>query len=335
MRLGILTRNEPVYSLQIYRDNLEQELISLGVTPVSIPVDHPKFDDVDVVWDPALISARFPHASLRDAPRPVVGTVHGLASHTLSLREFFPDPFEAAIGQVFNQQVTEEWKWFGKKASKIIAVSRFGAEEVTTVFGVPGKKVTPIYHGVAHDIFNLKVKKHRSKKPYLLQIAQYAAKKNVDRVIEAYSQLPQESRPDLVAILPNYEGLEPDVPGLRLIREHLSHKELAPWYRGALGFVFPSIHETFGLPVLEAMACGCPVVTSNISAIPELTGDAAILVNPRSVEEIAEGIQRLAADENLRETLRDKGLARAKQFTWAKSAREHQAVFHSVLKSRS
>ncbi|MEE9161965.1 MAG: glycosyltransferase family 1 protein, partial [Candidatus Neomarinimicrobiota bacterium] len=199
------------------------------------------------------------------------------------------------------------------------------------VFGVAREKVVPIYHGVAHDTFNLKGKAHSSMRPYLLQIAQYAAKKNVDRVLQAYSTLDEETRPDLVAILPNFEGPDPDVPGVRLIREPVTHKDLAPWYRGALGFIFPSIHETFGLPALEAMACGCPVITSSISAMPEMAGDAALLVNPRSVEEIAAGIQRLVEDEALRRELRDKGLARARDFTWARSAEQHLAVFEAVL----
>ena len=119
--------------------------------------------------------------------------------------------------------------------------------------------------------------------------------------------------------------------GVRIIRKGLTHKELARWYRGALGFIFPSIHETFGLPILEAMACGCPVITSNITGIPELTGDAALTVNPRSVEEITSAIRRLVEDRLLRRRLRAKGLARARLFTWQKSAREHLDVFESAL----
>ncbi len=331
MKLGILSRDEPVFSLRIYRQSLEQQLVALGVELISLPFEQPSFSAVDVIWDPALISARLPHPGLLHCAQPVVGTVHGLAAHTLSIREYFPDPFEGTLGQVFNQLVASEWEWFSRKVASVIAVSRFGAEEVISVFGVPREKVVPIYHGVAHDTFNPRGKVHRSQKPYLLQIAQYSTKKNVDRVLQAYAMLDEETRPDLVAILPNFEGPDPDIPGVTLLREPVEHKELAPWYRGALGFIFPSIHETFGLPALEAMACGCPVITSSISAMPEMVGDAALLVNPRSVEDIAAGIQRLVNDETLRRELRDKGLARARDFTWARSAEQHLAVFQAVL----
>ena len=331
MKLGIITRDEPVYSLQIYRENLEQELIKLGVEPVSLPTGQLDLGQVDLIWDPALISARFPVAGLRNWKRPIVSTVHGLASHTLSMREFYPDPLEASVGETFNRQVAREWKWFRNKVDKVIAVSRFGAEEVITVFGVPKTKVVHIYHGVNHEVFHPAGEKHRPAKPYLLQIAQYAAKKNVDRVIEAYTQLAVESRPDLLAILPNYEGLDPDIPGLLLMRERVANQDLVKFYRGALAFVFPSIHETFGLPILEAMASGCPVISSNVTAIPELTGDAALLVNPRSVEEIYAAMMTLVEDEKLRQTLRERGLVQASKFTWERSARKHFEIFESVL----
>ena len=331
MRVGILTRPEPVYSLRRYRENLSGEFSALGVELIDLPVEAFHYKDVDLVWDPALISARFPVPELRECPRPVVGTVHGLAAHTLSIREYFPDPLEATLGQAYHQLVADEWRWFGQKVAMLIAVSRYSAQEVMAVFDIPSARIVPIYHGVSHDIFHPDGERRMADKPYLLLIAQYAVKKNVDRVLAAYLQLSEEERPDLVAILPNYEGPDPEIKGLQLIRTGLSHRELAPWYRGALGFIFPSLHETFGLPILEAMACGCPVITSNVTAMPELTDDAAILVNPRSIDQIADAIERLAEDEALRRELRDKGLARAALFTWAKSARQHLEVFETVL----
>ncbi|UCH62905.1 MAG: glycosyltransferase family 4 protein [Fidelibacterota bacterium] len=330
MRLGILTRDEPVFSLQVYRQNLTREFAALGIEIISIPVDDPRFIESDVVWDPGLISARFPHPKLRQCHKPVVVTVHGLAAHTLSVREYFPDPVEAIIGQTFHQQVAAEWQWFSEKVSRVIAVSRYGADEVSSIFGLPQEKVVAIYHGIDHDVFNVQGEKKTAERPYILQIAQFAPKKNLDRVLDAYAQLPESGRPDLVVVLPNYEGADPEIKGVRIIREGLTQEELACWYRGALGFIFPSIHETFGMPVLEAMACGCPVISADVTAIPELAGDATILINPRSVEEITSGIQRLVKDRALQRRLREKGLERAHLFTWEKTAREHLDVFESV-----
>ena len=119
------------------------------------------------------------------------------------------------------------------------------------------------------------------------------------------------SRVDFVGIVP-----EPKLPSL---------------YRGAEALVFPSLYEGFGLPVLEAMACGTPVVTANVTALPEVTGDAALLVDPTSVEQIAEAIVQIVSDTKLRQQLRDKGLKQAAQFSWQRtSARVRELIWQSA-----
>ena len=97
--------------------------------------------------------------------------------------------------------------------------------------------------------------------------------------------------------------------------------------QNAFAFVFPSLHESFGLPILEAMACGVPVITSNVTACPEIAGDAAILINPRSVEDISNAMIKIAENKNLRKQLIEKGLERASEFGWEESAKKHLEVF--------
>ena len=125
-----------------------------------------------------------------------------------------------------------------------------------------------------------------------------------------------------MAVIPDYlnQRVSSDI---EIINSPMNHEELFRFYNKAIGFVFPSLHETFGMPILEAMACGCPVITSNVSACPEIAGDAALLVNPRSVEDIAAAILRLITDNELRSNLREEGLKRSKMFSWEKSAEEH------------
>ena len=101
-----------------------------------------------------------------------------------------------------------------------------------------------------------------------------------------------------------------------------NNERLAELYRGALGFVFPSLYEGFGLPPLEAMACGAPVMTSNVCSLPEVVGDAAILIDPLDVEEIAQGIRTLAENSDMRARMREKGLTRAKSFSWPETVRK-------------
>jgi len=106
-----------------------------------------------------------------------------------------------------------------------------------------------------------------------------------------------------------------------LITGYVSNTELAPLYTGAELFVFPTLYEGFGLPVLEAMQCGCPVITSNTSSIPEVAGDAAIMVGPFDVEGLSQIMEKSVSDPALRKKLRDRGLKRSRQFSWDASAR--------------
>src|SRR5439155_16990985 len=116
---------------------------------------------------------------------------------------------------------------------------------------------------------------------------------------------------------------------------HLPEETLAVMYRLAGVFVFPSLYEGFGLPPLEAMASGTPVVTSNISSLPEVAGDAAVLVDPHFPQAIADGIHTVLTDESVRRTLRQKGLARAAQFSWEESVRRVLAIYRAAATAPS
>jgi glycosyltransferase involved in cell wall biosynthesis len=110
----------------------------------------------------------------------------------------------------------------------------------------------------------------------------------------------------------------------------VAEEDLPALYTGALAFVFPSLYEGFGLPPLEAMACGTPVVASNVSSLPEVVGDAALLVDPYNVEELAEAMYRVLTEQELHEQLRRKGLERAQLFSWEETARKTLKVYEEV-----
>jgi glycosyltransferase involved in cell wall biosynthesis len=128
-------------------------------------------------------------------------------------------------------------------------------------------------------------------------------------------------------IMKELEELKDDV----IYLGYVSNTELGQLYNLATLFVCPSFYEGFGLPPLEAMSCGCPVVTSNTASLPEVCGDAAYYVDPYDVDSIAEGISRVVTDEELRNGLSKKGLANAAKFSWAKSAQEHLKVFKEAI----
>lgn len=331
LKLAILTRHHEPFSLRIYRENIVRELIILGIEVLPFTEDDSIPERCDLVWEPGLAGSHLPHPIFKNIHQiPLAATVHGAAPFIMKWFEVYPDLLHALRGKIQKRRTLSAWLWFRSKLSAVISVSEYGAQEISLVFGLQRSLIFPIYHGVDHNIFQVNDKRPTDEHPYLLQVAQYQTKKNVERVFSAYSKFPKQNCPELIVVLPDYRGKTVEIKGIKLIREGLSHIELAALYRGALGFIFPSLHETFGMPILEAMACGCPVITSNSTACAEIAGDAALLVNPRSVDEIAHAMGRLVEDESLRESLHQKGLARSRQFTWHKSAREHLRVFEKI-----
>jgi glycosyltransferase involved in cell wall biosynthesis len=161
--------------------------------------------------------------------------------------------------------------------------------------------------------------------PYLLYVGNRKPHKNLTRLLQGFGH--SGPRRDLYLVLTGMPdaALNQLITALRLqdrvvYAGHLSEPELAAYYRGAVALVCPSLYEGFGLPPLEAMACGTPVVTSNCTALPEVVEEAAVLVDPYDVEAIAWGIQRVVDDQGLRQDLAHKGLIRAQQFTWEHTA---------------
>jgi glycosyltransferase involved in cell wall biosynthesis len=183
---------------------------------------------------------------------------------------------------------------------------------------------------------------------YILYNGSRKSNKNVPSLIKAFIKLRNEKRMNHRLVISGERNDAVLKADLRLIREirngetlkgeiiytgYVSDEELALLYSGADLFAFPSFYEGFGLPVLEAMACGCPVVTSRVSSLPEVCGDAARYVDPYDVNSIADGIYSVSNEESLRRNLIQKGLDRAKLFSWEKCARETLAVYEEAYRS--
>ncbi|WP_347274361.1 glycosyltransferase family 1 protein [Candidatus Kuenenia sp.] len=333
MKIAVLTRPEIPFSLETYRESIRKELSILGVEIIPFTKSGPDPENCDIIWEPGLAGNHTPPDLYKNFRTTIVATVHGAALFTLKRNEMDLSFLQAIRCKFKNRKTLSAWKWFKGKISAVITVSEFAAREVSHVFALPRGKIHPIYHGVDHETFHQDGDIAKVSEPYFLHVSQYSPKKNVDRIIHAYENLSNNRKPELIMIAPGYTKTI-RVNGIRHIREKYSPYELAKWYRGSIGFVFPSLHETFGMPVLEALACGCPVITSNATACAEIANDAALLVNPRSEHDITCAMQRLGEDASLRDALRKKGLARAQNFSWQKSAREHLDVFEKVLKSR-
>ena len=237
--------------------------------------------------------------------------------------------------------------WAARRAYKIITISEFSKKELIEVYKINPERIRVIPLAYNKDLYKVidnkeKIKevldKYKISKPYLLFIGRLEQKKNVLAIIESFKIL-KSTKPDLKLVLigrPGYkfEEIEKKIKEYGLAEDIImpgwvEEPELPYLLNGAEVFVFPSFYEGFGIPILEAMACGTPVVSSNTTSIPEVAGQAALLVNPNNHEELAEKIKNILDDNNLRQDLINKGLERVKEFSWDKCARETSDVLTS------
>ena len=210
--------------------------------------------------------------------------------------------------------------WTLRRSRLVITISRHAAVTLVERLGIPEDRVRPIHLGIDHDRF-LPGAKPRS--GFVVYPALGWPHKNHLRLFEAFALL-RERRPELELVLTGYDGETPE--GVRALGR-VSDETLVELYQTAAALVFPSLYEGFGQPPLEAMACGCPVASSNAASLPEVCGDAARLFDPRSVEEIAEGVDEVLSHP---EVWRERGLRRAAGFTWEATARAHDQVYREL-----
>lgn len=220
-----------------------------------------------------------------------------------------------------------------RRARMILTVSEAVRREVIEYFGVPGDRVRAVPLA-ASSLFRPLPPTSRAEKPFFLFVATLEPRKNVAALIEGWRAARAETRADLVIAGRNRADSEeiPSCEGLHLLGE-VPDQQLPQLYSDALAFVYPTHYEGFGLPVLEAMQCGCPVITSRDPAVMEVAGGAAI--HASSSAEITEAMKEIAGNPRLRNVLSGCGLERASAFSWSRTARETHAVYSSVLEGRS
>jgi glycosyltransferase involved in cell wall biosynthesis len=230
-------------------------------------------------------------------------------------------------------------------AEKIITVSEATKNDIIKLFDIDPKKIAAIYLGIDPSFrpINEKekvaavLKKYDIYNKYILYVGKIQKRKNVKRLIQAFHILRKKMNVQHKLVLVGkrmweYDEAFEEIDRLNIGREiiglgHIAYSDLPYLYNGADVFVFPSLFEGFGLPPLEAMACGTPVVAANLTSIPEVVGHAAILVDPYDIASIANGIDKVLTNEELRKVLKTRGLERAKQFSWKKTAKKTLSVY--------
>lgn len=266
-----------------------------------------------------------------------VVTIHDLGYEYLEQYHKFP-------GRLYLNKSTE---YAAGNADRLIAVSEATKKDLITKLGVTESKIDVVYEGYDDKIFKKsseqekdRVKKKYNLGRYLLFVGTIQPRKNIENIIRAFEEVSKKDDIDIVICgksgwlnskiysLPAELGVEDRV---RFI-DYVSIEDLPGLYSGSEGFVFPSLFEGFGLPVIEAFACGTPVLTSNVSSLPEVAGDAAILVDPYDVESISQGMYQLVSNKKLTDQLREKGFARAKTFSWEKAAKQTLEVLEKTAR---
>lgn len=284
---------------------------------------------------PRVISRTRPdifHATVMPPPFCPSGTIMQMPCSSLMLHpEFYPPFIRLRLRFLFHRAV--------KKSAKVICVSEHVRQVTQERFRLPSDRLTVIHPGVSssfrvisREVKRSHMERHGIRNPFFLISGRWEKRKNLERTLEAFALFKRAYRTDhKLAISGGHSWhskharavihrlqLEDEIVDLG--RTHLD--ELPHIYGSADAVVYASLWEGFGMPIVEAMACGTPVITSNVAAMPETAGGHALLVNPRSTEEIAAAMHRISTDSALRVRLQAGGLKHAQNFTWSKAAKQ-------------
>jgi glycosyltransferase involved in cell wall biosynthesis len=227
-----------------------------------------------------------------------------------------------------------------KNSRHIITVSEFSKNEIAKYFGIDKNKISVVYNGVDQQF---RPKKENNYEQYILGVSSVAYHKNFIKLIEAFSLL---NRNDIKLYIVG--GLNEKIFGKNSLKileyaknndniiflGRVDDEKLIELYSNAICFVYPSLYEGFGIPPLEAQACGCPIVVSDIPVFKEIYADSAVYFNPLDPNDISCKINNILNDSNLRKILTQKGLENAKKFTWDNSAKQFFSILEGVVKER-
>jgi glycosyltransferase involved in cell wall biosynthesis len=288
------------------------------------------------------------------APHPMVMTIHD--TFEVEPRRWRGLVLESAGRYRLPRQRMADW-WWGwlcrvgaRQADLVVCPSRASLEDLVRVLKVPRERIRIVPHGAADRFQPMPASEAEAVigrlglvRGYVLCFAAHDPRKNVERLVAAYAGMAGSLRAahplavvvSSAAIRPAFErlGAGLGVPADMRIVVRPSDEEVVALYNAAALLGFPSLGEGFGAPVVEAMACGCPVLAANTTAIPEVAGDAALLVDPLSTQELQKGMETILTDSQYADRLRERGFDRARSFRWRRAAEGMMAVYREAVQS--
>lgn len=256
--------------------------------------------------------------------------------------EYYPNCYPGSFSKLSRQT-----KYAVHHSDKIVAISNSTRDDLIKLYDINEEKIEVVYPGV-DSIFKpqtfKKVSKIKEKynitRPYFLFIGSLKPIKNIPKIIEGFYKFLEQTRRSYQLILAGSDfwldkGIPRRIKQLKLGKEilnlgYLEREELPIIYSGAIAFISPSLYEGFGIPLLEAMSCGTPIITSDVGSMPEVTGDAALLINPNNTDGISEALVKITENKDLRNRMRTRGFKRVKNFSWYNFTTKVSSLIHSL-----
>jgi glycosyltransferase involved in cell wall biosynthesis len=295
------------------------------------------------------IELRRERADLFHAPHyvlPVLAPCRSVVTIHDCIHLRFPQYLPSRLGHTYARTAL----WIAAhRSARVLTVSEASKRDILEYFDVPQSKIVVIYNAIderfseepaADEVARVR-ERYQLNDPFILYAGNIKPHKNLERLIEAFHII-RKGELEYVKLLIIGDEISKYATLRRAVHRYKLHQHvrffgfvpdatLAILYRLARVFVFPSLYEGFGLPPLEAMASGTPVITSNVSSLPEVAGDAAMLIDPYEPDAIAGAIRRVMMDDRLRDDMRERGLARAREFSWGRSVRRVKEIYDEVL----
>ena len=292
------------------------------------------FLPIEVLTNSKFDVAFFPGSSLFFSKRKSVAIIHDIALRVNPKWNKFH----------YTKNILLQWKYILPKLTFIITPSFSTKNDLIKFYNIPEKKIKVIPLGVDHNLFcsinpseiNPEVKKYKN---FILYVGTLEPRKNIVAIIKSFEKIKSRGWEGNLLLIGKKGWLFKEIIEVYnqskykdniYFLDYVEKDVLPHFYNSAKLFIYPSLYEGFGLPVLEAMACGCPVITSKVSSLPEVVGDTAILVDPYNEDEITNAIERILSDENLRRKMSKKGAERAELFSWDKCVQEILQVLKNI-----
>jgi glycosyltransferase involved in cell wall biosynthesis len=317
-------------SIQVYADAIRLRLEARGVRIVDVPYEETRMlPEADIVWAPGLGNRRVPRSLFAAGPRGVA-TVHGLQIIDIGF-EFSRLGLREGLGHyLWRYRIRDDWRRLGPFIGSVLSVSKVLIPRLTGILRVPEDRITVIPHGVSNEFFRAPGKSGQ-KQDYILHVSQYSPVKNLPGILGAYEQVRHRIGLPLRIVSGGWPGNRGELPaGVEMTTDLVPHDQVRALMWDARAFLFPSFEEAFGLPVLEAMASGVPVITSQGTGAAEVVGNCGICVDPTDTNAIAEALLAVSTDTSLHDRLAQAGYERAKTFEWDVAAERHLAVFRRL-----